>query len=76
MYFKGLPVMLGNLFGTRERLHFIFRHSLPAVEAVLRAKADPAAALKRPLRSLAALPGLVNMCITAKAWFLIPPVSF
>lgn len=53
--------MLGNLFGTRERLHFMFRHSLRAVEAVLAAKADPAAALKRPWRSLAALPGLVNM---------------
>ena len=33
---KGTPFpMLSNLFGTRERLHFIFRHSLPAVEAVL-----------------------------------------
>ncbi|MTJ91272.1 MAG: UbiD family decarboxylase [Desulfovibrio sp.] len=59
---KGTPFpMLSNLFGTRERLHFIFRRSLPAVEAVLTAKADPAAALKRPLQSLKALPGLVNM---------------
>ena len=59
---KGTPFpMLSNLFGTRERLHFIFRRSLPAVEAVLAAKADPAAAIKRPLQSLKALPGLINM---------------
>ncbi len=59
---KGTPFpMLSDLFGTRERLHFIFRRSLPAVEAVLAAKADPAAAVKRPLQSLKALPGLINM---------------
>lgn len=53
--------MLSNLFGTRERLRFIFRDSLRDVEAVLAAKADPTAALRRPLRSLAALPGLMHM---------------
>ncbi|ATD81759.1 MULTISPECIES: UbiD family decarboxylase [Desulfovibrio] len=53
--------MLCNLFGTRERLHYIFRDSLPAVHAVLAAKADPAAALKNPWRSLAAVPGLWRM---------------
>ena len=53
--------MLSNLFGTRERLHFIFRHSLRAVEGVLAAKADPAAALRHPLRSLRLLPGLRHM---------------
>ena len=65
---KGTPFpMLSNLFGTRERLHFIFRRSLPAVEAVLAAKADPAAAIKRPLQSLKALPGLII------PWIVIPP---
>ena len=53
--------MLSNLFGTRERLHFIFRHSLRAVEGVLAAKADPAAALRHPLRSLRLLPALRHM---------------
>ena len=53
--------LLGNLFGTRERLHFLFRHSLRAVEGVLAAKADPAAALRRPLRSLALTPALLHM---------------
>ena len=42
--------MLANLFGTRERLRYIFRDSLRAVDAVLAAKADPAAALRRPKR--------------------------
>lgn len=53
--------MLANLFGTKERLHYIFRDSLAGVEAVLAAKADPAAALKHPLRSLRALPALPHM---------------
>lgn len=53
--------MLCNLFGTRERLHHIFRDSLSAVRAVLAAKADPAAALKKPWRALPAVPGLWHM---------------
>lgn len=53
--------MLCNLFGTRERLHYIFRDSLPAVQAVLDAKADPVAALKKPWRALPAVPGLWHM---------------
>ena len=53
--------MLANLFGTAERLHYIVRDSRAGVEAVLAAKADPAAALKHPLRSLRALPALPHM---------------
>lgn len=53
--------MLANLFGTRERLRYIFRDSLAAVDAVLAAKADPATTLRRPWRSLRALPGLFHM---------------
>ena len=53
--------MLANLFGTHERLRYIFRDSLRAVDAVLAAKADPMAALRRPWRSLPALPGLVHI---------------
>ena len=53
--------MLCNLFGTRERLQYIFRDSLPAVRAVLAAKADPAAALKKPWAALPAVPGLWHM---------------
>ncbi|MDR2850546.1 MAG: UbiD family decarboxylase [Desulfovibrio sp.] len=47
--------MLANLFGTRERLRFIFRDSLANLEAFARAKVDPFTALRRPWR----LPGIV-----------------
>lgn len=40
--------MAANIFGTRQRTHFIFRSTLKRVEALLAAKADPAALLKRP----------------------------
>lgn len=53
--------VLTNLFGTRERLYHIFRHSLPAARAVLRAAADPAAVARRPWKFLTALPGLPRL---------------
>ena len=34
--------MLANLFGTRERLRFVFRDTLRALEGLFRLKADPA----------------------------------
>lgn len=67
--------MLSNLFGTRERLHFIFRHSLRAVEGVLAAKADPAAALRHPLRSLRLLPALRHMLPRLRRSGPIPVLS-
>lgn len=42
--------VLANLFGTMERTRYIFRSSLRRVEALLKAAADPAAALRRPWR--------------------------
>jgi 4-hydroxy-3-polyprenylbenzoate decarboxylase len=42
--------MLANLFGTRERLRFIFRDSLASLENVVRAKVDPRMFLRRPLQ--------------------------
>ncbi len=53
--------MLANLYGTVERVHYIFRDSLPALQAVLAARSDPAAVLKRPWRAWRALPGLIFM---------------
>ncbi|MFW5836921.1 MAG: UbiD family decarboxylase, partial [Desulfovibrionaceae bacterium] len=50
-----------NVFGTMNRMRFIFRDALPRVEHVLRCKADPAAALKSPLKSLLGLPGLSHV---------------
>lgn len=59
--------VLANLFGTRERTRFIFRDTLRAVETLLKAKADPAAVMRRPwkfagagLRLLSMLPKKVK----------------
>lgn len=46
--------MAANIFGTLKRTKFIFRSTLRRVEAMLAAKADPAAVMKKP----AAWPGL------------------
>ncbi|WP_029899011.1 UbiD family decarboxylase [Desulfohalovibrio reitneri] len=50
---EGTPFpMVANLFGTRERIRYLFRDTLRTVETLLRFKADPmaqlAASLKRP----------------------------
>ncbi len=46
---KGTPFpMAGNIFGTLERIRFIFRTTLPRVRRLLAAKADPSALMKRP----------------------------
>ena len=46
---KGSPFRaVCNLFGTTERVHFLFRDTLRAAETAIRAKADPAAFLKKP----------------------------
>lgn len=41
--------MVGNIYGTIKRTRYIFRSTLRRVEAMLKAKADPAAAMKNPL---------------------------
>ncbi|MGE4557252.1 MAG: UbiD family decarboxylase [Desulfovibrionaceae bacterium] len=53
--------MAANIFGTMERMRFIFRDALPRVEHFLRCKADPTAAVRSPLKSLAGLPGLAHI---------------
>jgi 4-hydroxy-3-polyprenylbenzoate decarboxylase len=46
---KGSPFpAVSNLYGTLERSHFLFRHTLEAVKQVVRAKADPSAVLANP----------------------------
>ncbi len=40
--------MAGNIFGTLQRTHFIFRDTLEAVERLVRLKLDPVALLRRP----------------------------
>ena len=47
--------MLANLFGSRERLEFIFRHDLAAVKELFAAAAEAGQLLARPLKSLGRL---------------------
>ncbi len=50
----GFP-MLGNLFGTLERMHFLFRDTLEPMRKIAGLKLNPASFLKNPLKN-AALP--------------------
>lgn len=49
-----------NIFGTLERSQFIFRDTLPKVKQLIDIKIDPTAAIKNPLKSLAAIPAALN----------------
>ncbi len=49
-----------NIFGTLERSEFIFRKTLPQVKQLIAMKIDPLAAIKNPLKSLAAIPAALN----------------
>lgn len=49
-----------NIFGTLERSQFIFRDTLSQVKQLIDIKIDPTAAIKNPLKSLAALPAALN----------------
>jgi 4-hydroxy-3-polyprenylbenzoate decarboxylase len=42
--------MVSNLFGTSERVHFMFRHTLDAVRRLVELKIDPSQLAKKPLR--------------------------
>jgi len=46
--------MAANLFGTRKRMHFLFRDTVRTVRELMRLKLNPAEALKRPWRYLGA----------------------
>lgn len=46
---KGSPFKaLSNLYGTKERTAWLFRHQLEAVQKLIQLKADPAALLRQP----------------------------
>ncbi|EPR37402.1 Carboxylyase-related protein [Desulfovibrio sp. X2] len=51
--------MVGNLFGTRQRIRHIFRDTLANVERLMRLKADPWPLLKKPWQ-LASLPASLS----------------
>lgn len=44
--------MVSNLFGTRERVHFMFRDALEAVRRLVELKVDPPGCARRPWRYL------------------------
>lgn len=46
--------MAANLFGTMERMRYIFRDTISTVERLMRLKVDPASAFKRPWQYLGA----------------------
>ena len=46
--------MAANIFGTRKRMHYLFRDTVETVERLMKLKLDPAEALKRPWRYLGA----------------------
>ena len=53
--------MLANLYGTRERLRFIFRRGLPRTRALLQGKTDPLSLLRKPAAAASALRGACSM---------------
>jgi 4-hydroxy-3-polyprenylbenzoate decarboxylase len=59
---KGTPFpMASNLFGTMDRVRFIFRDSLQSVRRLVELRSDVAAAARRPWRHLKLLPALWHM---------------
>ena len=50
---KGSPFKaVSNIYGTTERVEFLFRHTLPKVRKVIQLKADPTRFLKEPFNYL------------------------
>lgn len=63
---KGTPFpMLGNMFGTRERVRYIFRHSLGQVEKIFKLAADPGDAVRNMGRYWR-LPFALRHCLPKK----------
>jgi 4-hydroxy-3-polyprenylbenzoate decarboxylase len=53
--------MVANLFGTLERLRYMFRHTLAGVERLISLKVDPPGAMRRPWRAFQAVPAALHM---------------
>ncbi|MDR3319446.1 MAG: UbiD family decarboxylase [Desulfovibrio sp.] len=53
--------MLANLFGTRERLRFLFRDALDATDFLLKTVAEPEEFFKRPWRTARLAPALAHI---------------
>ena len=63
-----------NIFGTLERSQFIFRNTLPKVKQLIDIKIDPTAAIRKPFKTLSALPAALNALPRKNP--LIKPVLF
>lgn len=50
--------MLGNLFGTKDRINFIFRDTLRHTENILKSYGNPWELFRHPLKSLGGIPTL------------------
>jgi 4-hydroxy-3-polyprenylbenzoate decarboxylase len=53
--------MVSNLFGTMERVRYIFRDALDGVHRLVALKADPSSATRKPWKQLKVLPSLWHM---------------
>jgi len=53
--------MVCNLFGTIDRLRYLFRGTLDGVHRLVSLKVDPALAMKRPWSALGAMPAAMRM---------------
>ncbi len=59
---RGTPFpALCNLFGTLERVHYLFRHTLRGIKRLAQWKVDPAQAMRRPWQAADMLPVLWRM---------------
>ncbi len=58
---RGTPFpALCNLFGTLDRVHYLFRHTLPAVRRLAQWKVDPTQLMRRPWQALGMVPVLAR----------------
>lgn len=66
---KGSPFpALSNLYGTQDRIDFLFRKTLPKIKKVIELKADPSRLLKNPLKYLTT-PLTAMMALPMRSYF-------
>jgi 4-hydroxy-3-polyprenylbenzoate decarboxylase len=66
---KGTPFpMVSNLFGTMDRVRYIFRDSLERVRRLIALRSDPGAVIRRPWRQATLVPTLWHMLPRRVRW--------
>jgi len=72
---KGSPFpAVSNIYGTNERIEFLFRRTFPKVQKVIELKADPTNLMKQPFRYLSA-PFTALQALPMKSLFA-PPITY